>query len=113
MASGEASHQAYSSPGVRGGGAGGAVPRRSRDRKSTRLNSSHQIISYAVFCLKKKNNNQLGRKLHEAEGEVDFNVHQHLRVVVEGVHRLGLRVVPRFGPGPAPLGVTRELQTLV
>src|SRR5258708_20283656 len=28
------------------------------DRKSTRLNSSHQIISYAVFCLKKKKNNQ-------------------------------------------------------
>src|SRR5258708_18989427 len=28
----------------------GALP----DRKSTRLNSSHQIISYAVFCLKKK-----------------------------------------------------------
>src|SRR5258708_20889804 len=30
---------------------------RARDRKSTRLNSSHQIISYAVFCLKKKKNN--------------------------------------------------------
>src|SRR5438552_14514900 len=28
--------------------------RHDRDRKSTRLNSSHQIISYAVFCLKKK-----------------------------------------------------------
>src|SRR5204862_7338408 len=28
--------------------------RRSRDRKSTRLNSSHVEISYAVFCLKKK-----------------------------------------------------------
>src|SRR5207244_5080715 len=27
------------------------------DRKSTRLNSSHQIISYAVFCLKKKRDN--------------------------------------------------------
>src|SRR5436189_3034005 len=27
-----------------------------RDRKSTRLNSSHRCISYAVFCLKKKNN---------------------------------------------------------
>src|SRR5437762_11366731 len=26
-----------------------------RDRKSTRLNSSHRCISYAVFCLKKKN----------------------------------------------------------
>src|SRR5258708_24485430 len=32
------------------------------DRKSTRLNSSHQIISYAVFCLKKKTNNPHVRK---------------------------------------------------
>src|SRR5581483_12424597 len=32
-----------------------SVPRtRNRDRKSTRLNSSHANISYAVFCLKKK-----------------------------------------------------------
>src|SRR5258708_21527477 len=31
----------------------------SRDRKSTRLNSSHQIISYAVFCLKKKKENAI------------------------------------------------------
>src|SRR5258708_20400975 len=29
-----------------------------QDRKSTRLNSSHQIISYAVFCLKKKKNSK-------------------------------------------------------
>src|SRR5256885_7222338 len=29
----------------------------SADRKSTRLNSSHLVISYAVFCLKKKNTN--------------------------------------------------------
>src|SRR5258708_25474921 len=29
------------------------------DRKSTRLNSSHQIISYAVFCLKKKTEKQM------------------------------------------------------
>src|SRR5258705_3429388 len=34
-------------------GCTGAVP--GRDRKSTRLNSSHLGISYAVFCLKKKN----------------------------------------------------------
>src|SRR5438552_9754915 len=35
---------------------GRPVPNRldAEDRKSTRLNSSHQIISYAVFCLKKK-----------------------------------------------------------
>src|SRR5258708_22836820 len=32
----------------------GARELRAGDRKSTRLNSSHQIISYAVFCLKKK-----------------------------------------------------------
>src|SRR2546426_6613281 len=31
---------------------------RRRDRKSTRLNSSHLVISYAVFCLKKKKNEQ-------------------------------------------------------
>src|SRR5437588_9472954 len=29
-----------------------------QDRKSTRLNSSHTVISYAVFCLKKKKNNK-------------------------------------------------------
>src|SRR5215510_9629790 len=32
--------------------------RKAEDRKSTRLNSSHVAISYAVFCLKKKNNKQ-------------------------------------------------------
>src|SRR5438552_14496403 len=32
-----------------------------RDRKSTRLNSSHQIISYAVFCLKKKTKAETSR----------------------------------------------------
>src|SRR5207244_7038865 len=39
-----------------------AVPRRDIDRKSTRLNSSHQIISYAVFCLKKKKKLQQNSK---------------------------------------------------
>src|SRR5256885_9958800 len=33
----------------------GVRPARTEDRKSTRLNSSHLVISYAVFCLKKKN----------------------------------------------------------
>src|SRR5690606_41387976 len=36
---------------------GRAADPRFRDRKSTRLNSSHVKISYAVFCLKKKKNN--------------------------------------------------------
>src|SRR5256884_543169 len=39
---------------------------RTRDRKSTRLNSSHGYISYAVFCLKKKIDSVLGvLSLHE------------------------------------------------
>src|SRR5207244_5854679 len=38
-----------------------------RDRKSTRLNSSHQIISYAVFCLKKKKKRQCETKRHCSE----------------------------------------------
>src|SRR5574343_1445042 len=36
-----------------------------RDRKSTRLNSSHITISYAVFCLKKKKKTQNKNKRHK------------------------------------------------
>src|SRR3712207_7789218 len=47
---------------------GGGMPRRLRcrqsDRKSTRLNSSHANISYAVFCLKKKNSNCIASPPH-------------------------------------------------
>src|SRR3989454_1916176 len=38
---------------------------RVRDRKSTRLNSSHLVISYAVFCLKKKKKKQQQNTTHE------------------------------------------------
>src|SRR5438876_9017318 len=37
------------------------IVRRDGDRKSTRLNSSHPSISYAVFCLKKKKNKYLSK----------------------------------------------------
>src|SRR2546430_13720106 len=43
------------------------------DRKSTRLNSSHSQISYAVFCLKKKKKNQLRRLL--CNGHASIVVH--------------------------------------
>src|SRR2546427_6622008 len=39
----------------------GKVGRKRADRKSTRLNSSHSQISYAVFCLKKKKNKDKSR----------------------------------------------------
>src|SRR5256885_5649890 len=35
-----------------------------QDRKSTRLNSSHLVISYAVFCLKKKKTKHTNRRCH-------------------------------------------------
>src|SRR2546426_7046834 len=45
-------HHDRRSHGERDDGSGASVG--TRDRKSTRLNSSHLVISYAVFCLKKK-----------------------------------------------------------
>src|SRR3712207_8525728 len=43
-----------------------ADPHEREDRKSTRLNSSHANISYAVFCLKKKKRQQTARDLMSA-----------------------------------------------
>src|SRR2546427_5672708 len=50
--------QAHVHCGARGGRPVHARGDRGRDRKSTRLNSSHSQISYAVFCLKKKKKKQ-------------------------------------------------------
>src|SRR5438034_7272832 len=44
-----------------------------RDRKSTRLNSSHTVISYAVFCLKKKKIHKLDRVGSPAKLEAPAN----------------------------------------
>src|SRR5690242_21504567 len=46
------------------------------DRKSTRLNSSHMSISYAVFCLKKKNKKNL-HDHHRTRLELHLICHQH------------------------------------
>src|SRR5688572_32591585 len=61
-----------------------AAARRGRleDRKSTRLNSSHSQISYAVFCLKKKKNH-------------DLSVHLLLSLPVSRLHNVS--------PAPSPL----------
>src|SRR5262252_5588640 len=40
-----------------------------RDRKSTRLNSSHTVISYAVFCLKKKKKTERAALRHKDQTE--------------------------------------------
>src|SRR5207245_4496662 len=54
-----------------------------RDRKSTRLNSSHGSISYAVFCLKKKkkkNKNLLGNARKQAISQRDMRSVEHLQL---------------------------------
>src|SRR5258708_23308332 len=51
------------------------------DRKSTRLNSSHQIISYAVFCLKKKNTQQQSYEYYYCRDiPISFN-HTHQSMI--------------------------------
>src|SRR5438034_6971794 len=49
-----------------------------RDRKSTRLNSSHTVISYAVFCLKKKKKKNVVRARHI---EVQWSIEKHGNLV--------------------------------
>src|SRR5436189_2073655 len=58
---------------IAGGGQSGAQIHRGRrftdapDRKSTRLNSSHRCISYAVFCLKKKKKTKIKQRQANTE----------------------------------------------
>src|SRR5438094_7186825 len=61
-----------------------ALPARLRlhsgDRKSTRLNSSHRTISYAVFCLKKKKGDlghSHGKSVLDATSHVGMKLHEH------------------------------------
>src|SRR2546427_2415679 len=44
------------------------------DRKSTRLNSSHSQISYAVFCLKKKRENRKSTRLNSSHSAISYTV---------------------------------------
>src|SRR5688572_32126000 len=45
-----------------------------QDRKSTRLNSSHSQISYAVFCLKKKKKKKIIKKINRKKNNSHYNV---------------------------------------
>src|SRR5690625_6382272 len=62
----------------------GKVPVPLVDRKSTRLNSSHVAISYAVFCLKKKNSNE--RPVNRAEKTASM-LYSHQQVCRGGERR--------------------------
>src|SRR5437867_5909652 len=54
-----------------------AEPAPSADRKSTRLNSSHRTISYAVFCLKKKKTTNTSELLDCEQPTQDHSVANH------------------------------------
>src|SRR2546421_6887277 len=59
-----------------------------RDRKSTRLNSSHDQISYAVFCLKKKKN-----IANSYKPGIKIDLHfKDLGLIMESAHALGVPV---------------------
>src|SRR5206468_11235386 len=58
--------RAHTRRGAPAAAAGGAAPP-AADRKSTRLNSSHDQISYAVFCLKKKKTNNSKKTQHTTQ----------------------------------------------
>src|SRR5216683_4611449 len=53
-------------------------PRCCRDRKSTRLNSSHDQISYAVFCLKKKKKKYLNFYLKKKKKKSNKNIQKRI-----------------------------------
>src|SRR2546422_8004776 len=53
--------------------------RKGRDRKSTRLNSSHGYISYAVFCLKKKKKKKNKRQQNIQKKKYVLQQHQHTK----------------------------------
>src|SRR5258708_9884914 len=72
-----------------------ATPRRKLDRKSTRLNSSHQIISYAVFCLKKKNTKRMrSMKCHSADADEIWWNNTGMCILVTLTRGTVLHVVP-------------------
>src|SRR5438094_5986357 len=59
---------------------GGEARRESppRDRKSTRLNSSHRTISYAVFCLKKKKQNEENNGADQEDHRCNIHGHDNI-----------------------------------
>src|SRR2546428_1750547 len=57
-----------------------------RDRKSTRLNSSHDQISYAVFCLKKKTTNRRARVTADRAGYIARHAHAAARKGGRGLY---------------------------
>src|SRR5256886_7470366 len=76
----------------------------SADRKSTRLNSSHSQISYAVFCLKKKT-----RRIAKAPTEAHPDAHTEL----DHTNALELTVPTILSPQTTDQGVTEVTPQLV
>src|SRR3712207_8043082 len=82
---------------LQGAGRHGRIAGERRDRKSTRLNSSHANISYAVFCLKKKKNSSITYlwrrtkdnmiEIYFFEGTFAWNLNKNCYIYPENVDR--------------------------
>src|ERR1039457_5664400 len=69
----------------------------SLDRKSTRLNSSHLVISYAVFCLKKERTTYTGRTLgSRSRTRPPARTHGRARAIAGGLGPAGWRALGRL-----------------
>src|SRR5256885_5467331 len=73
---------------------------RRADRKSTRLNSSHHVISYAVFCLQKKNRGEIAVRIARACREMG------IRSVLAHAEHDDVRFVRRFFDDAVSLGAS-------
>src|SRR5436853_5593388 len=61
-----------------------------RDRKSTRLNSSHLGISYAVFCLKKKKTHTKSMSKVFVRSATSYSAFRASKMLTEAAHRLSV-----------------------
>src|SRR6266542_2827336 len=73
-------------------------PTRHRDRKSTRLNSSHGSNSYAVFCLKKKKLDLPAIGLQVREHQVEAVCCPSCQQITLGSFSQGMRTTVQYGP---------------
>src|SRR2546421_1963564 len=76
------------------------------DRKSTRLNSSHDQISYAVFCLKKKNSRTQDPAKSPKEGTLAETRHTLVRYDLQAEIVLRLGVTRGNGAAPPNVALT-------
>src|SRR5256885_12656787 len=73
------------------------------DRKSTRLNSSHLVISYAVFCLKKKKKKIALQRMHSPDSQPPFQTTRPIPSAPGLLHHTRRANTPNTSPHHTPV----------